>query len=185
MRFVGISRSSEVRQLGKSDMALLRDALHDQAMLQRLEVLLPPHGKELLNRISLNDSPDKLIWLGNTTGDFSAKDLRRKLTTPSRLDNVLARIWHPWLPPKISTIIWRLRHNAIATDDRVQSCGIHIVSKCRCCPFPARESSAHLFVHSHSADEVWKLGKHIFTFKFRAQCISCGPTGSAARSKPS
>ncbi|KAL9680938.1 hypothetical protein QQ045_012719 [Rhodiola kirilowii] len=141
---------------------LLTDALHDQAMLQRLEVLLSPHETELLNQISLNDSPDKLIWLGNTTGDFSAKDLRRKLTTPSRLDNVLTRIWQPWLPPKISTFIWRLRRNAIAMDDRVQSCGIHIVSKCRCCPFLARESSDHLFVHSHSADEVWKLVKRIF-----------------------
>ncbi|KAH6765090.1 hypothetical protein C2S51_016339 [Perilla frutescens var. frutescens] len=39
--------------------------------------------------------------------------------------------------------------------DRLQSCGIHLASRCQCCVDPQVESIEHVFLWSESAKSVW------------------------------
>ncbi|KAL9677847.1 hypothetical protein QQ045_015683 [Rhodiola kirilowii] len=149
---------------GTSPPATLRDApmhsiLLDQDALTTLTLNLPPHGQRDLQAISISDSPDLLEWCRSPTGTFTTKEFHRVKSSPAHINNTMANIWRPWLPPKLSVFLWKLRHRAVPLDDRVRQCGIALASMCRCCLRPDEESTAHLFFHSDAANRVWDVGR--------------------------
>ncbi|KAL9685150.1 hypothetical protein QQ045_022597 [Rhodiola kirilowii] len=151
-KIIPILRSQAEWKIGQGNSALKSD----------LQSLLPNAGKEALNNATFDNISDELSWLGSTDGSFSAKEVKNQLHSPQRLDKALSKIWQKWIPPKISVFLWRLKHNALATDDRVQWCGIPLVSKCRCCTSPCVESLNHLFISGETAVWLWNLGHKVF-----------------------
>ncbi|KAL9687509.1 hypothetical protein QQ045_031912 [Rhodiola kirilowii] len=85
-----------------------------------------------------------------------------RLNHPKGLDRILSRIWHRWIPPKISVFLWRLKKLAVGTDDQVQKCGIPLASMCRCCDPLEVETTEHLFVLNKPARLLWAFGRRLF-----------------------
>ncbi|KAL9687227.1 hypothetical protein QQ045_031625 [Rhodiola kirilowii] len=139
----------------------LHTIVSDPNLLATVSATLPPHGQQELQMISISDQADCLEWRRSVTGMFTTKEFRIVTSTPSPLDKALSTVWHPWIPPKISAFMWRLKHRAIPTDDRIKSCGIHIASACLCCTAPHEETAAHLFVDGEEATKIWTLGKNL------------------------
>ncbi|XP_058071103.1 uncharacterized protein LOC131220151 [Magnolia sinica] len=76
-------------------------------------------------------------------------------------------VWHAKLPPKISTFVWKLLHNAIPIDYNIQSRGISLASMCVCCNdsqthCPSKETLPHLFLYGKLASAVWPRFGAIF-----------------------
>ncbi|KAI3472963.1 hypothetical protein Pfo_029210 [Paulownia fortunei] len=68
--------------------------------------------------------------------------------------DLLGSLWCPHLTPTISVFLWRLLHNWIPVDNRLQEKGFALASKCFCCA-SASESIQHLFISGAQAKEVW------------------------------
>ncbi|KAL9658957.1 hypothetical protein QQ045_015585 [Rhodiola kirilowii] len=71
-------------------------------------------------------------------------------------------MWEAWIPPKVSTIIWKLCRNIVTTDDNIARVGICLPSKCMCCHKSANEDSDHLFFKSAVARRGWKFICRLF-----------------------
>ncbi|KAL9674864.1 hypothetical protein QQ045_003063 [Rhodiola kirilowii] len=111
--------------------------LLDPSFRQQLVGILPDHGKQELEKINISNQKDRLIWECNMDGNFSTKAFYSVVASPKVYNARLDGIWHPWLPPRISAFLWWLFHGAIATDDKIQGCGISLASQCRCCSTPS------------------------------------------------
>ncbi|CAM8909441.1 unnamed protein product [Rhodiola kirilowii] len=137
----------------------IKEVCNSSVLKAELLNLLPQEGKKALTDTSFDLLSDELSWLGSSDGIFSAKGIKNRLHSPQKLDrSVLSKVWQKWIPPKISVFLWRLKHKALATDDRVQWCGIPLVSKCRCCTNPSVESLEHLFLSGEAAVWLWSFG---------------------------
>ncbi|KAL9680117.1 hypothetical protein QQ045_017994 [Rhodiola kirilowii] len=122
----------------------LHVALANPKSCHVLHNILPPHGQDVLQNITISDHADAFLWSRSPSNTFSTKDFRVITSTPQAHDSVLAQIWHAWLPPKVSAFIWQLKKRVVPTDDRVQGCGIPLAS----------------MMQPHQvALQVWSLGK--------------------------
>lgn len=68
-------------------------------------------------------------------------------------------IWHQFIPPKISVLLWRLRlfHNKLPTEDNLQRRGFALASVCCLCDSPcSSETSSHLFFQCSFAQKIWQ-----------------------------
>lgn len=80
-------------------------------------------------------------------------------------------VWNPCLPPNISAFLWKMVRHALPVDSRIQTRGIVLVSKCRCCQVAASETLVHLFIQSEVAVAVWKCFGELFNMLFRFRSI--------------
>lgn len=64
--------------------------------------------------------------------------------------------WHNSLPKKISMCLWKVWFRSLAVDDRIQTCGISMVSACDCCLQRGQETIDHVFSFGEVALEVWR-----------------------------
>ncbi|KAF5192120.1 hypothetical protein FRX31_018293, partial [Thalictrum thalictroides] len=48
----------------------------------------------------------------------------------------------------------------------VVSCNIPLVSRCHCCLHPSLETNHHLFLHSDTAQEVWRHFNNLFDIRW-------------------
>ncbi|KAL9685913.1 hypothetical protein QQ045_023367 [Rhodiola kirilowii] len=124
--------------------------------------MLPPAGRVIINQLHLNDRPDKLIWTGNNSGTFSAKDYYLSIRKVSPKSTLFGNIWKAWIPPKVSGLVWKFFHQAVPTDDAVKRLGILLPSRCNCCVSPVNETANHLFIRSDVAKEGWKFLAIVF-----------------------
>lgn len=67
-----------------------------------------------------------------------------------------------WVPPNISAFLWRMLRHTLPVDSRIQTRGILLASRCRCCNNPQQETIRHLFTQSEVAMAVWKYFGEIF-----------------------
>lgn len=67
----------------------------------------------------------------------------------------MLKIWSKGIPLKINFFIRKLRNFKLPVDDVLQSCGINLVSRCRCCLNPQPKIVYHLFVSSDFASNTW------------------------------
>ncbi|KAL9671268.1 hypothetical protein QQ045_008836 [Rhodiola kirilowii] len=147
----------------------LREALQDVSRRQDLMNSLQHQGKQALQCINHSNDPDQLIWERSGNDDFSTRAFTICVSSPWQINAKLPSVWHIWLPPRISVFLWRLFHRALATDDKIQDCGIPFASKCRCCAYPASESIPHLFIHSDFAIQAPNLLPHSKTPQERSR----------------
>ncbi|KAI3473497.1 hypothetical protein Pfo_031457, partial [Paulownia fortunei] len=105
----------------------------------------PRHLVDLICGVSIScDRRDTAVWKLTTHGDFS-----------------IASAWEsmrqgrgPYLTPTMSVFLWRLAHDWIPADFRLQRKGLQLASKCQCCS--SLESIQHIFISGDCAKEVWE-----------------------------
>ncbi|XP_058071097.1 uncharacterized protein LOC131220144 [Magnolia sinica] len=110
--------------------------------------------------IYTSDQSDCLVWPHNRSGIYIVKSRWAVCRIVGQGIVWAKRIWDPKIPYKISTFLWRIFQGAIPTDDRVQSRGISLTSRCVCCDdeqdFSPCESLERLFIKGALASKVWK-----------------------------
>ncbi|KAL9659167.1 hypothetical protein QQ045_024031 [Rhodiola kirilowii] len=111
----------------------------------------------VIDSFQLSNKPDVLLWRGAESGVFSTKACYEKIRVALPKSLMFKHLWHPWLPPKISTFVWRLWHKALPTDDNLPRLGFALVSKCWCCKSSKEEETEHMFLHSDLASPVWNF----------------------------
>ncbi|GAV91513.1 zf-RVT domain-containing protein, partial [Cephalotus follicularis] len=64
-------------------------------------------------------------------------------------------IWNSIIPSRIAFFIWKTIFNGISVDQNIQTRGIPLASKCRCCLNSNVETLEHLFFQGHVAVNIW------------------------------
>lgn len=117
---------------------------------------------EILKISTSNNLEDQLIFTATNNGKFSTRKYAN-LTNTRGMDRHWADwIWHTFLPPNISVFLWKLVRQALPVHCQIQAKGINLVSRCRCCLNPAKESIIYLFIQLDVATTVWKHFGNIF-----------------------
>ncbi len=66
-----------------------------------------------------------------------------------------------FIPPKYSTLAWRLLHQILPTDDKIQRRGVYLASICLLCNKHS-ESIQHLFLTCSFTQLLWKWHASLF-----------------------
>ncbi|KAI3457760.1 hypothetical protein Pfo_014423 [Paulownia fortunei] len=107
---------------------------------------------------------DTLRWKLTSHGDFSISSAWNFSRNNKTKRQLLGTFWSPSLTPTISIFFWRLHHNWIPTDTRLQKKGFALASKCFCCGTSV-ESIAHLFILGEPARAVWRHFANLFNIQ--------------------
>ncbi|PIN17586.1 hypothetical protein CDL12_09767 [Handroanthus impetiginosus] len=127
----------------------------------KLNNVLPSELVDIVLDVPIyKDEKDHPIWKLSHNGNFTTKSVWELLRAKGDCNNLLEHLWITSVPPTISIFIWRLLHDTIPVDTRLQHKGIALASKCHCCK--QVETLQHLFTTSDVAVEVWSFFCHIF-----------------------
>lgn len=147
-------RVSELFQQGTNDW--------DDVKLQNLL----PHLQEKIKTIkpSLSGAPDKRVWLGTTTGEYTTKS-GYKIAIKLREHRAMAdennreldwfkNVWKLNTSPKIKLFLWKVFQEAIPVGELLAFRNINVDTQCKRCN--TLESINHLFLHCPYARRVWE-----------------------------
>lgn len=124
--------------------------------LVNIRNFLPAEAISILDNITLNEEPDRIIWTINQHGDFSTSSFWELYRTRHNKFKWSMYCWNKFIPPRIGVFLWRLSRNALPVEAKLRSMGFNLASKCVCCKNPAEETIDHLFVGGEVASEVWQ-----------------------------
>lgn len=117
--------------------------------LEKTDMLIEKLGK-------LKNGDDILIWVPRADGKFSTKRAWECLRTHSPKIPWMDWVWHPFIPQKMSILIWKAMHGSFPVDDRLRRVGIILASKCDCCVLGVYEDQDHVLALGEFATQVWK-----------------------------
>lgn len=125
-----------------------------------IQHLLPEYEAQILcRRPSLTGAPDKLIWLGTKSGEYTAKSGYYAaidtllLEDPSETSfNWKKNVWSLDVAPKVKTFSWKLLKQAIPVGTRLVERHIDVDPRCG-----QDESIIHLLFQCQFAQKVWLL----------------------------
>ncbi|XP_024177848.1 uncharacterized protein LOC112183741 [Rosa chinensis] len=106
--------------------------------------------------LSIEPENDVLIWEPSSSGSFSFSDGYHLVRQSFSEDEWVSKVWHSFIPPRLSLLAWRLSYDKLPTDVQLQKRGIPTVSVCQLCTFGYIEDSTHLFVTCSFAQHVWQ-----------------------------
>jgi hypothetical protein len=83
--------------------------------------------------LTMEDEPDRLVWISSQDGVISAKAAYAHLFPQGTTMNWPAWIWHRFIPPSSSFVVWRCLHNPMPTNNNLMKRGCTVVSVCVLC----------------------------------------------------
>ena len=129
-----------------------------------------PFEANTILRIPLSQSllEDKLIWMGNSRGEFTVKSAYHIThclvkgkddvgsSTGDPLKPLWKRLWHLNLPTKIKIFAWRACVNGLPSREKLCARGINTAKDCPTCN-KELEFIHHVLLHSEFAIRVWSF----------------------------
>ena len=129
-----------------------------------------PFEAETILKIPLShDLPeDKIIWIGNSRGDFTIKSAyhlaynllesngSEECSTGDPCKLIWRKLWHLNLPPKIKIFAWRACINGLPKMEAINHRGISHSKTCSVCKNEA-ESLDHALLGCAFSSSVWNL----------------------------
>lgn len=118
--------------------------------------------------VSLNDSPDELVWMYNSKdGKVNANLAYNLAITGQRVGRIewwMKWFWKGTLPLKIKLFAWLCLNNKILTWEGLQRRGVLGLGKCSLC-YSSMEMVAHLFGNCNFFQQVWlSLMNHLHIY---------------------
>ena len=125
-----------------------------------------PHLKEKIVAIkpSLSGAPDKRVWLGTKTGEYTNKTGYKAAIKIRGQENILIAdqhemdwyksVWNLNVSPKVKLFLWKVFQNAIPVGELLAIRNVNVDIRCKHCNAP--ESINHLFLHCPFAKKVWE-----------------------------
>lgn len=105
-----------------------------------------------------NDEPDVLFWKGDAMGMFSVKGLCYVLENKGfdEAGWMVPQHIRKMVPAKVTTFMWQLQKNRVATKENLMARGISLpdAGSCGLCG-QELESAAHLFMHCKMVWPSW------------------------------
>ncbi|XP_042521331.1 uncharacterized protein LOC122094799 [Macadamia integrifolia] len=122
--------------------------------------------KDIFSKIKCINLPslpieDRCIWSLDPMGHFTVKSAWNVLRSPSSSVSWDKVIWHKFFLPRLSTLGWHWLHEKIPTNEKIQSRGIHLPSRCDLYGFSS-ESTFHLFLDCSFSTELWRKVSDLF-----------------------
>ncbi|CAM8940592.1 unnamed protein product [Rhodiola kirilowii] len=143
----------------------LKEVMFSSDLKQEFVDLFPTSSNFSIEAFDISNKPDQLRWKGSDDDYFSARSFFKVSRAPQPRCSFFASIWQAWIPPKISTLVWKIMHKVVPTDDNIRKIGIQIPSRCTCCIHHRSESWEHLFFTSDIAKGIWDLLANLFDRK--------------------
>lgn len=167
-----LSHSEQLRPYGPAPEALLSlkvadliDPVSSEWNIQQIEAVLPIHKEQILRlRPSILKAPDDLVWLKNTTGEYSTRsgyltlmeeEFRTMPTNQTATFDWLSNVWNIKAAEKIKVFLWKSLHDALPVGEQFAIRNIPVSTVCTRCN--VEESITHLFFSCPFAISVWKL----------------------------
>lgn len=150
------------RNLTVKDLLLPNGADWNRELLARI---LPHEEATILSiKPSKSGAPDKLVWLGTSSGDYTTKSGYLKALELSNEQSQThtgpvidwnSSVWRLQTNPKIKFFVWKVFKEALPVGERLAARNISVDTTCKVCNNV--ESINHLFLHCDIAYKVWKL----------------------------
>ena len=132
---------------------------------ERIQAILPEYeGRILSIKQSVTGAPDKLVWLGTKTGEYSVKsgyytaveeDVDRADEFIVQDFNWTKNVWNMDCAPKVKLFAWKVLKGALPVGERLVERHVPIDPQCKRCG--CTESITHLLFHCPFARKVWRL----------------------------
>ena len=132
---------------------------------ERIQLLLLMYEDQILSiKQSLTGAPDKLVWLGTKTGEYSVKfgyyiaveDENGREGEPIGHDfNWTKNIWKLDCASKVKLFGWKVLKGALPVGERLAARQVPIDPRCKRCG--CTESITHLLFQCPFARKVWRL----------------------------
>jgi hypothetical protein len=109
---------------------------------------------------------DDFTWPKSKDGEYTVKsgyqvikDWKEDSNNPSTSNNnspspIWQKIWNLKIPPKHSSLIWRILHNALPVTNKLRKKGINCYTLCHRCT-DAIEDQSHVFSKCIWAQQIW------------------------------
>lgn len=102
-----------------------------------------------------SDAADRVIWVGNNSGNFTLKDAMKMIYQDSPRVEWYGLVWGKGFVPRYSFILWLACPRKLTTKDRVNSWGIQVEQQCGLCK-QEDECLDHLFFQCAAVKNVWR-----------------------------
>lgn len=166
-----LNASEQLRPIGPapegSENILVSDLLRDDLLSWNVEKIQEtfPYWETIIRSIkpSVMGTPDKLIWLGTASGEYTTKSgyhtaIQRRIETGEHQEETVELdwfkfVWNLHVPPKIKMFLWRMFQHALPVGETLAA--RHITSEVVCKRCGTLESINHLFLHCSFAQKIW------------------------------
>ena len=109
----------------------------------------------LRKSVPTEHSADEVVWIPEMSGKFSLGSTYQKGQHVDNASIMLSRAWQRLTPVKVSFFMVRLLMGRMLLDDMLCTFGVHVPSKCVCCPSLAAEAIEHVFATGEVAIAIW------------------------------
>ncbi|XP_013589640.1 PREDICTED: uncharacterized protein LOC106298091 [Brassica oleracea var. oleracea] len=133
--------------------------------IEEIRRVLPQEEETILSlKPSKTGAPNKLIWLGTTSGEYTTrsgyktalKEQNANLEDPLATDiNWVRYIWKIETAPKVKLFLWKVFCAALPVGSNLAARNITNSTLCNLCN--TTESTNHLFLQCNFAQKVWSL----------------------------
>lgn len=125
--------------------------------ISSLQHLLKVEQIEKINKVWLDGNlPDTLIFTSSLDGKFRIRTYLNCILEKQPIQPWTITIWNKFTTPRVNAFMWRLVRKALPVDEKIQSKGIMLASKCAYCVAARVETIQHLFFESDLAKKVWR-----------------------------
>ncbi|KAJ0539157.1 putative reverse transcriptase zinc-binding domain-containing protein [Helianthus annuus] len=126
-----------------------------------------------IHSVSISEAKDEWEWLGEESGEFSVKSVKRLLNHNEDYSRNQVIDWCRWLPLKCNIFAWRATLNRLPTKAGLMRRNITVEEEnCACCGETV-ETVDHIFTGCYTATVVWHFVSSwcnlppIFAFSFK------------------
>ncbi|KAL0857920.1 hypothetical protein Bca101_063074 [Brassica carinata] len=127
-----------------------------------------PHYEEPIRQLipSIHKPPDKLVWLGDSKGNYTSKSGYRMSNLVENRQNHYGFDWikHVWkldAPGKIQHFMWRALNSALPVAELLIRRGMEVSPACKVCG--ELETIDHVLIHCPFAQKTWELSPIFYT----------------------
>jgi hypothetical protein len=110
---------------------------------------------EIVERASISQQPDSIIWIFEKSGEFSTASLYKELTFPGVVNNWMLNIWKAGLPLKIKNFPWKICNDKIQSAEHLRKRNWTGPLKCKL--GGKIESIEYLFLQCAVASFCWNI----------------------------
>ncbi|KAI3821231.1 hypothetical protein L1987_08792 [Smallanthus sonchifolius] len=111
--------------------------------------------ENMIKNYGFIEGPDKWVWEGNPSGNFTTESCRRWLEDNTMKESKVEVLWLGWVPLTVRCFMWRLLQHRLPMASALKNRGVSIVTdRCPLCLLEV-ETEDHTFIRCPVAKNIW------------------------------